>query len=221
MTETIRDSLGGLLGSTVQQAPSGPGNRPDADRQRKPPRGRIPGELGIWIFIFGDMTAFALMFIVFESARMDEPKVFEASRRTMHLPFGAVNTLLLLLGSLLVVRGLRAVRTGDRRAPLLFGLCWLCGLIFVVDKIIEYTWVANDGHSVSDNLFYGYYFLFTAAHLLHLLLAMLGMAVVVRISRRPVHTAKDLRHIEVFGAYWHLVDLLWVILFPLIYLMRV
>lgn len=221
MTETQSSSLGGLFGDPFSGTPRGEAIRVAQLKERKPLKGRIPGEIGIWVFILGDMTAFALMFIVFMSARMDEPEVFETSRRTLHLEFGAINTLLLLVGSLLVVRGIRALRTGTGRAPLLFGLTAGVGLWFVINKFIEYAWVVNDGHDLGENLFYGYYFMLTAAHLLHLVLAMLGMCVVVRISKREVHAAKDMRNIEAFGAYWHLVDLLWVILFPLIYLMRV
>lgn len=220
MTQT-QDTLGGLFSDPFHGTPEGEAIRAATERERKPLRGRIPGESGVWVFILGDMTAFGLMFIVFVSARMDDPEVFEASRRTMHLEFGAINTLLLLVGSLLVVRGIRALRTGNRRAPMLFALTALVGLVFVVNKFIEYSMVAADGHGVGDNLFYGYYFMLTGAHLLHLVLAMLGMVVVWRISRRAVLTGKDMRNVEAFGAYWHLVDLLWVILFPLIYLMRV
>ena len=216
-----QDPFGGLFQDPFQGTARGEAIRLATEKERKPMKGRIPGEIGIWIFLFGDMIAFGLIFITFVSARMDDPEMFESSRRTLHLAFGAANTLLLLCGSLLVVRGIRAMRTGTGNATLLFSLCWLTGLAFVINKFIEYSWVISDGHNIGTNLFYGYYFIFTAAHLLHLVLAMIGMAVVVRISRREVYTAKDQRWAEVFGAYWHLVDLLWVILFPLIYLMRI
>jgi nitric oxide reductase NorE protein len=221
MTQRVSDPLGGLFGDPFSGTPRGDAIRATQQRERKPRRGRIPGEVGIWVFIFGDLMAFGLMFVVFLSARMDEPETFEQSRRTLHLAFGALNTLLLLVGSLLVVRGIRALRTGTGRAPLLFALCWLCGLWFVVNKFIEYSWVTGDGHTMGTNMFYGYYFMLTGVHLLHLLLAMIGMAVMFRISRRGELGAKDTRTIEALGAYWHLVDALWVILFPLIYLMRV
>jgi nitric oxide reductase NorE protein len=221
VTQSVHDPLAGLFGDPFHGTPRGEAIRAATERAHKPLRGRIPGETGIWVFIFGDMMAFGLMFVVFSSARMDEPKVFEASRRTLHLAFGAVNTLLLLVGSLLVVRGIRAMRTGSHRAPLLFALCWLCGLAFAINKFVEYSMVINGGHRLGDNQFYSYYFMLTGVHLLHLALAMIGMAVMWRISRRKVQTDKDMRNVEAFGAYWHLVDLLWVILFPLIYLMRV
>jgi nitric oxide reductase NorE protein len=221
VTQGVQDPLSGLFGDPFHGTARGEAIRAAQERERKPLKGRIPGEVGIWVFIFGDMMAFGLMFIVFMSARMDEPDTFEESRKTLHLAFGAMNTLLLLVGSLLVVRGIRALRTGTGRAPLLFAMCWLCGLCFVINKFIEYSWVTGDGHTIGTNMFYGYYFMLTGVHLLHLLLAMVGMALMYRISKREVLAAKDMRNIEALGAYWHLVDLLWVILFPLIYLMRV
>jgi nitric oxide reductase NorE protein len=221
VSQMTQDPFGGLFQDPFQGTARGEAMRIAAERERKPMNGRIPGELGIWIFLFGDMMAFGLIFITFVSARMDDPQMFEQSRRTLHITFGAINTLLLLCGSILVVRGIRAMRTGSRNATRLFALCWLTGLWFVVNKFIEYGMVIHDGHTIGTNLFYGYYFIFTIVHLIHLVFAMIGMAVVVRISRRPVYTARDQRWAEVFGAYWHLVDLLWVVLFPLIYLMRV
>jgi nitric oxide reductase NorE protein len=221
MTQSTHDPLGGLFGDPFHGTPQGEAIRVAVERDRKPLRGRVPGEIGVWAFIGGDMMAFGLMFAVFMSARMDEPELFEQSRKTLHLFFGATNTLLLLVGSLLVVRGIRALRTGSGRAPLLFALCWLCGLSFVVNKFVEYSMVIGDGHAIGDNLFYGYYFILTSVHLLHLALGMVGMSVMWKISRRQERSAKDMRNVEAFGAYWHLVDLLWVVLFPLIYLMRV
>ncbi|WP_293772721.1 cytochrome c oxidase subunit 3 [Sporichthya sp.] len=216
-----QDPLAGLFGDPFQGTARGEAIRIATEKERKPLKGRIPGEAGIWIFIIGDLIAFSIIFLVIVSARMDEPEVFEASRHSLHIEFGALNTLLLLVGSLLVVRAIRAMRTGSGGAPLLFGLTWLCGLIFVVNKGIEYSMLINDGHSIDENLFYGYYFIGTALHLFHLVIGMIGMFVAYRISKRAVHTNREMQLAEVFGAYWHLVDLLWVILFPLLYLMRV
>lgn len=221
MTQTQHDPLGGLFSDPFQGTARGEAIRVAAERDRKPMRGRIPGEAGIWIFIVGDLLAFTIIFGVIVSARLDEPTVFEESRKTLHVEYGALNTLLLLVGSLLVVRAIRALRTGNGRAALLFGLTVLCGVGFLINKVIEYSLLNDEGHGFNDNLFYGYYYFSTLLHLFHLLLGILGMLVAVRIARRPVQTSKQKQLCEVFGAYWHLVDLLWVVLFPLLYLMRV
>lgn len=188
---------------------------------KRPSRGRVPGEVGIWVFIVGDMLVFTLFFTVFSHARSQDPVVFEQSRRTLSLTFGAVNTLLLLTGSMLVVQGLHAVRRqATRVAPWMFFLAGLCGVAFIVDKAFEYSSKIDAGHTASSNNFYMYYFLFTGIHVLHLLLALVAITVMWRIARKPVHTAKDLRNLEAGACYWHLVDLLWIVLFPLFYLMR-
>src|SRR5262249_25415051 len=132
VSQMTQDPFGGLFGDPFQGTARGEAIRVASERERKPMKGRIPGELGIWIFLFGDMMAFGLIFITFVSARMDDPQMFETSRRTLHVTFGAVNTLLLLCGSILVVRGIRAMRTGSGNATRLFALCWLTGFTFAV-----------------------------------------------------------------------------------------
>ena len=217
----MHNSLGGLFTDPFHGTARGEAIRVAAERERKPLRGRIPGEAGIWIFVTGDMLAFTIIFAVIVSGRMDQPAVFEQGRQTLHITFGALNTLLLLVGSLLVVRAMRALRTASDRAALLFGLTALCGAAFVVNKGIEYSMLIGEGHGITENLFYGYYFFATLLHLFHLLLGIGGMLIAVRIAKRAVNTSRELKLCEVFGTYWHLVDLLWVILFPLLYLMRV
>ena len=217
----MHDPLGGLFTDPFQGTARGEAIRVAAERGRKPPRGRIPGEVGIWIFVAGDMLAFTIIFGVIVSGRMDQPAVFEQGRQTLHLQFGALNTLLLLGGSLLVVRAMRALRTGSDRATLLFGLTVLCGAAFVVNKGIEYSMLIGAGHTITQNLFYGYYYFATLLHLFHLLLGIAGMVIAMRIAKREFNTSRELKLCEVFSSYWHLVDLLWVILFPLLYLMRV
>lgn len=213
--------MGGLFTDPFHGTAKGEAIRVAVERDRKPPRGRIPGETGIWIFVAGDMLAFTIIFAVIVSGRMDQPAVFEQGRLTLHDEFGALNTLLLLGGSLLVVRAMRALRTGGDRAATLFGLTALCGFAFVVDKGIEYSMLIGQGHGITQNLFYGYYYFATLLHLFHLLLGIAGMLIATRIAKRTFNTSRDLKLCEVFTTYWHLVDLLWVILFPLLYLMRV
>jgi nitric oxide reductase NorE protein len=190
-------------------------------KEQKPLRGRIPGEIGVWVFMAGDAIAFTLIFTVIVWGRMDQPEVYERSRQALHIDFGAINTVLLLIGSLLVVRAIRALRTGSTRAPQLFLLTAGCGVLFCVNKAIEYSWLIAEGHVMSENGFFSYYYVATVLHLFHLLFGIVGMLICSRIARRSVLVTNDLRNVESFGAYWHLVDLLWVVLFPLLYLMRI
>jgi len=183
--------------------------------------GHIPGEVGIWVFIFGDMLAFSLFFSVFVHERAGNAAVFQHGRETLNLTFGAVNTLLLLTGSLFVALAMPAIRKGaSGRARRLIVLAMGCGAGFVANKALEYSAKLDAGHTPDSSDFYMYFFGLTGIHLLHLLIGMLVLAIMWRICRKPVLDAGDVRYLEAGASYWHLVDLLWIVLFALLYLMR-
>jgi nitric oxide reductase NorE protein len=184
-------------------------------------RGHVPGEIGIWVFIFGDMVVFSVFFGVFVVERSQSSELFEHSRETLDVTFGAVNTLLLLTGSLFVAQGVSAVRR--RLVPQggrLIALALLCGCGFVFNKALEYGAKLGAGHGPDANDFYMYFFMFTGIHLVHLLLGLVALAVMWKITRKPALDARDVRNLEAGASYWHLIDLLWIVLFALLYLMR-
>jgi len=176
------------------------------------PRGHVPGEVGIWIFIFVDMMAFSNFFLVFMNARSNDVAVFEHSREKLNVTFGAVNTLLLLTGSWFVVLGMRAARRHfDRMSSRWFLAAMLCGLGFVFNKVLEYHDKLSHGYDPSTNDFFMYYFVFTGIHLFHLLLGLCVLLFMWKIARKPILAARDLRNLEAGASYWHLVDLLWIV----------
>lgn len=181
----------------------------------------MPGEIGIWVFIFGDLAIFSLFFGVFVYERGQHPELFEAGRKALGLTAGAINTLLLLSGSLFVVLALHALRAAaGLRGRVLLGLALLCGTGFVANKAVEYTHLAEAGQTPAASDFFMYFFVFTGIHLLHLLLGLIALAIIWRIARKPVLAGPDLRNLEAGASYWHLVDLLWIVLFALLYLVR-
>lgn len=185
---------------------------------------QIPGEEGLWVFLLGDMLIFALFFGTIVVTRGQQPDVFRAAQHELHPWLGIVNTMLLLTGSILVVHGVRAVRNGTGRAAALFGGALVCGLGFAAVKVAEYTALVREGHTAGTNDFFMYYFVFTGIHLAHLVIGLVLLAVLVRVglSARPGETASEgrMRLVECAGCYWHMVDLLWLVLFPLLYLVR-
>ncbi|MEU4227837.1 cytochrome c oxidase subunit 3 [Nonomuraea sp. NPDC026600] len=194
---------------------------PTAPGRRLRGPGHVPGEIGIWVFIFGDMLIFAVFFGVFVYERSRAAELFEQAREHMNLAFGAGNTLLLLTGSMFVALSLNASRHGASvRGSRMILVTLLCGAGFVVNKFLEYSSAIEAGHTPSTNSFYMYYFVLTGIHLLHLLLGMVALAIMYRIAGKPVLSRRDLRHLEAGACYWHLIDLLWIVLFALLYLMR-
>jgi nitric oxide reductase NorE protein len=104
--------------------------------------------------------------------------------------------------------------------PRLFGAALACGLGFVVVKVIEWTHLFASGKSVSTGEFFSYYFMFTGIHLGHVLIGLIILSRLLVVTRRPEFTEKQRRVCEIGGIFWHMVDLLWVVLFALFYLVR-
>jgi nitric oxide reductase NorE protein len=185
------------------------------------PELRVPGETGVWVLIFGDMTAFAAFFGVFVFSRGNDPVLFDESRTHLSVGYAVVNTVLLLTSSLFVAAAVRDFRSGGRQlAPRLILLGAVCGLGFVVNKALEYHDEITSGVTLTTNLFFTFFFTLTGVHLLHLIIGLIGLGVMWRLARRTHEKPGNLLVIEIGASYWHMVDLLWIIIFPLLYLVR-
>jgi nitric oxide reductase NorE protein len=182
---------------------------------------RIPGEEGIWVFVLGDMTVFALFFATFMYSRGKNPDTFAQDHASLNVALGTVNTVLLLTSSLFVVLAVQRVLTGAHRsAPRLFSAALACGLGFVVVKAVEWSHLFGEGKTVGSGEFYSYYFMFTGIHLAHLLIGCAVLSRLIVMTRQPELTRRAPMLCEAGGIFWHMVDLLWVVLFALFYLMR-
>jgi nitric oxide reductase NorE protein len=207
-------------------APEFLGGRPVPDRipvhqqpRDSPPTGHIPGEAGLWIFILGDMTLFAAIMLVFLWDRRMQPAAFNEAAHQLLQPIGAVNTLVLLLSSYLVVRALTAHRAGRHgiAGHLVLGAIG-CAAVFVGLKAVEYSSELSSGHTPASGTFFTFYFILTGLHLLHVVVgSALLLAWKGTLTRgRPWTTVQ--RFTEGIASYWHMVDLLWVAIFALVYL---
>lgn len=184
-----------------------------------PPRGHVPGEEGVWVFIGGDLVVFAVFFITYALARQQELALFESSQALLDRSLGLLNTLLLLTSSLLVAQAVAAVRRDDDKArPLLLGAI-LLGSGFVIVKAFEYSAKIAQGFTLNSNSFSIYYYMFTGIHLVHVLIGLGVLCFTLSRFDRTGRMQGGVALIEGSGAFWHLVDLLWIILFALLYLL--
>ena len=182
---------------------------------------RTPGEGGVWVFVLGDMCVFAAVFGVLLWQRGQDPAMYAAGQAELHVGLGALNTVVLLTSSLLVALGVRAARAGDHRtAPRLLAGAAGCAVAFAALKAVEYTDLATSGHGPGTTTFFASYFTFTGLHLLHVAFGLAVLLGVVRIARRPGLDDHDVTMLESGTSYWHMVDLLWLVLFALLYLVR-
>jgi len=182
------------------------------------PAPHIPGEPGVWILVMGDMFVFALLFGTVAYYRMDGPEVFHASQASLNQALGLTNTFALLTSSLCVVLGLNAAR--ERRG----GRGWITlamvlGAMFVGFKLLEYAQKGGEGLLPDTNMFFMLYFVLTGMHLGHVLLGLLALFFMRR-AIDPDISPENLRLVECCAIFWHMVDVLWVILFAIFYLHR-
>jgi nitric oxide reductase NorE protein len=189
-------------------------DRPVDARSRE---GALPAEAGLWVFVLGDMTLFGAFFTVFTHEFSQHRALFERSADALHPSIGAVNTLLLLVSSYFVILALR----GRRRAQNVSSPEWLigalvCGGAFVVSKAVEYTLELSAGNTPASSTFFTFYYVLTGVHLLHVAIGMTLLAVWWRRSRSGDALSRIFR--EGVAIYWHMVDLLWLVIFALLYL---
>jgi nitric oxide reductase NorE protein len=182
---------------------------------------RLPGDLAIWFFILAEMLAFAVFFATYAFARAKNVEMFNLYQQTLDRNLGALNTLLLVTGSWFVVLAVQAAHRDDNPAisrNILLG--WLCGAGFLAVKVIEYAEKFGAGISLSTNTFYMFYISLTFFHFMHVILGMVILTVLWFQSRHGMYGSHGANGLESGAAYWHMVDLLWIVLFPLVYVMR-
>ena len=176
---------------------------------------------GIWVFIGADSVIFAILFLSFMQDRLKNPALFEASRHTLNMHLGGLDTLILLTSSWSVALAVQAMKRDqiDREPRLLLGGA-VTGLMFVVSKSFEYFQKFAHGLNPGTNPFYMWYFTLTGIHLAHVVAGTSLLSYLWVRSRRGTYDHLHRAVPESVASYWHLVDLLWVVLFPLLYLMR-
>ena len=177
---------------------------------------RLPGEMGLWIFILSDLALFGLYFALFAFDIRTDPDTFYASQIHLDRTLGLINTLLLLTGSWAVVMGTRVEPTTAKARKYLIGAA-LTGIAFLVLKAVEYSHILGAGISLTDSRFFTWYFFLTAYHGIHVAAGVVFLFYVAGRMKQPRPLKEELT--EAAGCYWHLVDLLWIGIFTIAYLL--
>lgn len=173
---------------------------------------------GIWTFLAADCAGFAVFFLVFMAERAKAPDLFDRSARALDIGLGVANTLILVTSGWLVALAMALVsrgRVGAARACLAAGLA--IGSAFAVLKVLEYHAKFSQGITPLTNGFFTFYFILTGVHFLHYaigLVVLVAMLAALRGGPRPAPG-----WLESGALYWHLVDVLWLFLFPMLYLL--
>jgi len=186
-------------------------------------------KMGMWLFLFTEILLFGGLFLLHASYRHRFPEAFHAGGQTLDVFLGALNTVVLITSSLSVALSITALRRRElARCLWLLGFTIACAGTFLAIKTIE--WSAKFQHGLipgsehmnalpqGQSIFYGLYFAMTGLHGVHVVIGASVLAWVMLLIRRGRVTGADYVVLENAGLYWHIVDLVWIYLFPLFYL---
>jgi cytochrome c oxidase subunit 3 len=192
-------------------------------------RDDFAAKMGMWLFIFTELLLFAGLFLVYSVYRFQYPKLFHQAALEMNVTIGALNTIILLISSMTVAMSLTAMQKNNKKLALsLLFITIFCALIFLFNKYIEWGTKFNEGLYPGSELmlklergellFFSLYFFMTGLHALHIIIGMVILSIAFfKIRKGTLHIGKYML-LENGALYWHLVDLIWIFLFPLFYL---
>jgi cytochrome c oxidase subunit 3 len=186
-------------------------------------------KLGMWLFILSELLLFGGMFILYSAYRYKNPVDFHHASRELDVFLGTLNTVILLTSSLSVAVSIAAVQKGQRKLCIsLLMVTMALGLLFLVNKGLE--WGSKIEHGIYPNspallhrakgeiLFYGLYYVMTGLHGLHVLVGVCIFSVMLILLLRNKLNPMHFTPLENSGLYWHLIDIVWIFLYPLFYL---
>ena len=187
-----------------------------------------PGDFAIWIIIYIELLTFSLLFLGYAFSRRVDVELFNASQLAINQTAGFVNTLILITSSYFVVKAVQSIKemTKDSvKESSLKASRWLLSALvlggaFVVIKLFEFTHIFGSGIHLSTNKFFMFYIFLTVFHFMHVLLGSLILFILYNKTKDEGYSPSDHSGLETGASYWHMVDLLWIVLFPLIYIIR-
>lgn len=213
---------------TIVQFPKQPATsstaKPLSESQRAPNNvKKLPGDIAMWFFILAELTVFAVLFLSFAVTEKIYPALFQAGKAELHQLSGLINTIALITSSYFVALAVRAMHSADEKRAvklLVTALAFAC--VYLVVKLWEYQALFTLGITIETNTFFTLYFLITGFHFMHILLGMVILIYIGLQAKKGAYqfTNNDdnaLSGFESGASYWHMVDLLWIILFPLVY----
>jgi cytochrome c oxidase subunit III len=188
-------------------------------------------KMGMWLFLFTEILLFGGLFIVYMVYRMMNSDAFLLSSFELNVTMGTINTVVLLVSSMTIAMSITAIQKGNVKLSVnLLFMTLAAALVFMIIKYFE--WSAKIHHGLfpgmehfenlpkGEGLFFYLYFFMTGLHALHIIIGAILIAVVIYRTKKGVITAERYTLTENAGLYWHLVDLIWIYLFPLFYLIH-
>lgn len=183
--------------------------------------GRIPGNIPIWVGILSELTEFGIFFVAYFIAKFNYPEAFSLGPQTVSTASGVTNTLILLSSSYFMAKAMINIRLDKRQKSARFlWLTFSCGCLYLLVKMAEFYWNHLHGFSTTSSQFFTIYYYMTFNHFLHVGLAACAILWVIFRLRKGAYSAKQHAGLEALAMYWHMIDLMWILIFPLLYVLR-
>jgi len=182
---------------------------------------KTPGSIAVWIFIYAELTEFGLFFLAFFVAKFYFPEEFYHGPSQLNTMTGFLNTLVLLSSSFFVASAVQSIKRGSQRQSLIWLiLTILAGISYCVIKSWEYSWNISMGITSRSNYFFTSYYYITFNHLLHVLIGICTMTGVAVLTAMGCFNARSHEGFLGAASYWHMIDLVWILIFPIVYVLR-
>ena len=180
-----------------------------------------PGGILLWIIIFLEILTFTIGISVFLYQKGGDYETFSQSQAMLNTTFGTINTIVLITGGFMMATSLDYLKQGNNKKSLLWirGAI-LMGVLFLSIKGMEYFGKIEHGLTIDYDSFFMFYWLLTGFHFIHVLVAMFILIFMARGIRKGSYTKDDFLDVESGAAFWHMCDLIWLFLFPVLYLMN-
>ncbi|MEM0517163.1 MULTISPECIES: cytochrome c oxidase subunit 3 [Aequorivita] len=178
-----------------------------------------PGGILLWIVIYLELVTFGIALVFMAINAKAEPEIFHESRLMLNTAYGAINTVFLLSSGWCMAQSVHFLkRRNFSKSKLFLKLTMLGGVLFLVLKGVEYYDKVEAGLTIGYNAFFGYYWMLTLFHLIHVVVGIIILLVLGRTLSKKPETLK-VEDYESGAAFWHMCDLIWLLLFPIIYLL--
>ena len=175
-----------------------------------------PGGILMWIIIYLELITFGMALVAFVFYGAQEPDVFHQSKLQLNPTIGAINTLFLLTSGLFMANAVHFYKEGNiKKTTFFFKLAMLGGFLFLLLKSYEYYTKIDNGITLDTNTFYTFYWMLTGFHIIHVLI---GLVILFLTERSISKNKAELEDVEASATFWHMCDIIWLLLFPIIYL---
>jgi len=175
-----------------------------------------PGGILMWILIFLELITFGIALIALVVSSKEDPDLFHQSRLQLDTTFGAINTVFLLVSGFFMATTVHQFKLNNlKRTSFYLKLAMLGGFLFLILKGVEYYFKIEQGYTLDYNTFYTFYWLLTGFHVIHVIV---GLVILLFMQNGIKKSTAVIEDVEASATFWHMCDLIWLLLFPILYL---